>query len=225
MDKKKINENFVVIIPLRKGSKRIKNKNFTLIKNKPLIYYTYREAIKVFDSENIFVSSNDPKAKKFSKKFKLQYIDRPKKICKDNSKTEDAIIHFLKQKKISAENIVLLQATSPMRTAKDIINGINKYNNKKLDSIFSVFKEKNFLWKKNNKKLYSISFDYKNRKRVQNMENIYHENGAVFIFNKKKFTKYKNRIFGKFDFFEMSKSNSIDIDYKEDLETFKNYIS
>lgn len=225
MDKKKINENFVVIIPLRKGSKRIKNKNFTLIKNKPLIYYTYREAIKVFDSENIFVSSDDPKAKKFSKKFKLQYIDRPKKICKDNSKTEDAIIHFLKQKKISAENIVLLQATSPMRTAKDIINGINKYNNKKLDSIFSVFKEKNFLWKKNDKKLYSISFDYKNRKRVQNMENIYHENGAVFIFNKKKFTKYKNRIFGKFDFFEMSKSNSIDIDYKEDLETFKNYIS
>jgi len=225
MDKKKINENFVVIIPLRKGSKRIKNKNFTLIKNKPLIYYTYREAIKVFDSENIFVSSNDPKAKKFSKKFKLQYIDRPKKICKDNSKTEDAIIHFLKQKKISAENIVLLQATSPMRTAKDIINGINKYNNKKLDSIFSVFKEKNFLWKKNNKKLYSISFDYKNRKRVQNMENIYHENGAVFIFNKKKFTKYKNRIFGKFDFFEMNKSNSIDIDYKQDLEEFIKYIT
>ena len=225
MNKKKINENFVVIIPLRKGSKRIKNKNFTLIKNKPLIYYTYKEAIKVFNSKNIFISSNDPKAKKFSEKYKLQYIDRPKKICKDNSKTEDAIIHFLKQKKIFAKNIVLLQATSPMRTAKDILNGINKFNNKKLDSIFSVFKEKNFLWKKNKKKLYSISFNYKRRRRVQNMEYIYHENGAVFIFNIKKFIKYKNRIFGKFDFFEMNKSNSIDIDHKQDLEEFIKYIT
>ena len=224
MIKKKINKKFVVFIPLIKGSKRIKNKNFALINNKPLLHYTYKEITKIFDKKNIFISSNDPKAKKFSKKYKLQFINRPKSLCMDESKTEDAILHFIKEKKIISENIILLQATSPMRTSKDILGCIEKFINLKLDSIFSIYKEKNFLWRKNKKKLHSISFNYKNRKRAQDMDDIYHENGAIFIFKTNKFIKFKNRIFGKFDFFEMKKSNSIDIDGKKDLKKFINYL-
>ena len=56
------------------------------------------------------------------------------------------------------------------------------------------------------------------------MDYIYHENGAIFIFKTNKFIKFKNRIFGKFDFFEMKKSNSIDIDGKKDLKKFINYL-
>ena len=123
------------------------------------------------------------------------------------------------------KNIVLLQATSPMRTSEDIIGCIKKFNNKKLDSIFSIYKEKNFLWRKTKKRLQSISFNYKYRERAQKMDYIYHENGAIFIFKIKKFLKEKNRIFGKFDFFEMKKSNSIDIDDKEDLRELLDYIN
>lgn len=225
MKKKKINENFIAFIPLRKGSKRIKNKNFRLIKEKPLIYYTFREAIKVFDKQNIFISSNDKKARNFCEKYKINFINRPEKLCQDNSKTEDAITHFINKKKMFDKNIVLLQATSPMRTSEDIIGCIKKFNNKKLDSIFSIYKEKNFLWRKTKKRLQSISFNYKYRERAQKMDYIYHENGAIFIFKIKKFLKEKNRIFGKFDFFEMKKSNSIDIDDKEDLRELLDYIN
>jgi len=222
MNKKDINKKYLVFIPLRKGSKRVKNKNFVKVKSKPLIYYTYKEAIKIFKSENIFISSNDKQAKIFSQKHNLQYINRPKNLCRDNSKTEDAIIHFIKERKIKTQNIVLLQATSPMRSSNDILRCIKKYEKKKLDSIFSVFKEKNFLWKQNNNQLISISFNFKNREKSQDMKYIFHENGAIFIFNSKKFLEAKNRIFKKFDYFEMKKVNSIDIDTKEDLKKFKN---
>ena len=49
------------------------------------------------------------------------------------------------------------------------------------------------------------------------------ENGAIFIFKTEKFLKLKNkrRIFGKFDFFEMQKKHSVDIDGPEDLKKIK----
>lgn len=225
MNKTEINKRYVVFIPVRKNSKRIKNKNFVKINNKPLLYYTYIEAQKIFNNKNIYISSNDIKAEKFSKKFHLQFVKRPNSLCKDESKTEDAILHFINNiKKEIPENIILLQTTSPMRKGKDILKCINKFEKEKLDSIFSVYKEKNFLWKKNKKKLFSFSFNFKNRLRSQDLDNIYHENGSIFIFKTKKFLKYKNRIFGKFNFFEMSKSDSIDLDTKEDLKMIKKYL-
>ena len=224
MNKKEINKKYIVLIPLRKNSKRIKNKNFIKINRKPLIYYTYREAIKIFNSKNIYVSSDDLKAKKFSDKFNLSFVKRPSNLCTDKSKTEDVIKHFIISNKIINKNIVLLQATSPMRKSKDILDCINKFENNKLDSIFSVYKEKNFLWTKKNKKLVSYSFNFKKRQRSQDMDYIYHENGSIFVFKSKQFLYYKNRIFGKFDIFEMKKINSSDIDTKEDLKLLKRYV-
>ena len=39
-----------------------------------------------------------------------------------------------------------------------------------------------------------------------------------YLFLKKKFLKAKNRIFGKFDFFEMDEEKSFDIDEVKDLK-------
>ena len=125
MNKKNINKNFQVLIPLRKGSKRIKNKNFVKINNKQLIDFTLKEVKKIFKRENIFISSNDIKAKKYALKNKIQFIQRPNKICKDNSSTEDAILHFLNFKKKNktkiAKNLILLQVTSPLRKSTHIL--------------------------------------------------------------------------------------------------------
>ena len=96
---KNINKDFQVLIPLRKGSKRIKFKNFVKINNKPLVYYTIKEVVKIFKKKNIFVSSNDPKAEKLSKKYNLNFIKRPEKLCSDGAKTEDAILHFIDYQK------------------------------------------------------------------------------------------------------------------------------
>ena len=218
---KNINKDFQVLIPLRKGSKRIKFKNFVKINNKPLVYYTIKEVVQIFKKKNIFVSSNDPKAEKLSKKYNLNFIKRPEKLCSDGAKTEDAILHFIDYQKkrnlFIANNIILLQATSPLRTSTDILRSVKKFKKKNLDSLFSVYSEKSFLWMKKNKKLNSISFNYKKRERSQDMDKVYLENGTIYIFKKERFLKFKNRIFGKFDYHEMNKNNSVDIDSIQDL--------
>ena len=227
MNKKNIKKNFQVLIPLRKGSKRIKNKNFVKINNKPLIHFTIKEVKKIFNNENIFLSSNDIKAKKYALKNKLQFIERPDKLCKDNSSTEEAIIHFLnfqeKHKLNITKNLILLQATSPLRKSYHILGSIKKFLSMNLDSLFSAYTEKCFLWKENTPrtKLISISYNYKKRERSQKLSKLIFENGAIFIFKVSGFKKFKNRIFGNFNYYLMNKRYSVDIDNLNDLQRFR----
>ena len=215
-----IKKNYICLILARKGSKRVKNKNITKINNKPLIQYTIDSIIKVMPKENIYISTNDKNIVKIAQKNNINFIRRPENLCRDDSKSEDGILHALKLIEKKHENVIFLQPTSPLRDSEDIINCINKYEKKKLDSIFSVYKAKRFIWTKT-QKLSSITFNYKKRERSQNLKTLIIENGAIFIFNSKKFLKFKNRIFGKFNYFEMSEEKSFDIDNADDLKLVK----
>ena len=127
-------------------------------------------------------------------------------------------IKFLEKKKIKVKNLMLLQSTSPFRDHKDIDDSIDIFNKKKLDSLVSVNKKKIFLWKKNKDQLTPITYDYNNRKRTQNMENYYVENGAIFISSVEKLKKTKSRLFKKIGYIELSQLNSLEIDDKDDLK-------
>ena len=222
---KMINNEYISIILARKGSKRIKNKNLVKINGKPLIEYTLNSIIPIMPPRNIYISTNDENVVRITKKYNINFIKRPEKLCGDKSSSEDGIIHAIdeikKEKKI--KHVIFLQATSPLRDSTDIINCLKKYQKKKLDSIFSAFLTKRFIWIKT-KKLMSLTFNYKKRVRSQNMQNLIIENGAIFIFNVKKFLKFKNRIFGKFDFYEMDENKSFDIDNFQDLKIVKKLI-
>ena len=74
----------LIIIPARKGSKRIKNKNLIKILNKPLITWTINYAKKIKKKNyNIVVTSDCEKIKKICKKEKIFFLNRPKKISGD----------------------------------------------------------------------------------------------------------------------------------------------
>jgi len=64
--KKKI----LCIIPARSGSKGIKNKNMVLLKGKPLIFWTIKNAKKIKYFDKVIVSTNSNRIKKFSQKKK-----------------------------------------------------------------------------------------------------------------------------------------------------------
>ena len=76
----------IALIPARKGSERIKNKNIYNLNNKPLIAYTIRSAIKSKIFDRIIVSTDSLKYAKISKKYGAEVpFLRPKKFSKSNS--------------------------------------------------------------------------------------------------------------------------------------------
>lgn len=217
--------NYLTLIPARKNSKRIKNKNLIKINGVSLIDRTIAAALKIKKKNFIIVSTDNEKilskSKKFNKK-KIEFLKRPKYLSKDSSSIESLVLNIIKNKfkNNKPKNIIVLQPTSPFRNHKHINNCIKKFEKKKLDSIFSVYKDKLFLW---NNHLKSLTYNYKKRENTQKMKKSLIENGAIFIFKTKKFLKLKNkrRIFGKFDYFEMQKKYSLDIDGPEDLKKIK----
>jgi N-acylneuraminate cytidylyltransferase len=214
--------NFYIIIPARKNSKRIPNKNLIKILNFRLIEYTIHHAKLTKNKTNIFISSDDSRIRKISEKYKINFTLRSKKNSQDKSTTESAILETILQNKKKIifnknSHIVLLQCTSPIRSRNDIDNAIKHYIRNKLDSLFSGCENKNLFWGESKKKLQPINYNMFKRKREQSMQKQFIENGSIYIFNLLKFLKYKNRLFGKIGIFLMNKITTIQIDDKEDV--------
>ena len=115
--------------------------------------------------------------------------------------------------------IVTTHVTSPFLKLKTIIKASKRL--KKYDSVASVTKDYNFAWIENKKKLLPINFNPKIVTKTQNLKPIIQSNGAFFIFKKKTFLKYGNRIGRKPFYFEVSFPESIEIDNYEDLKLAK----
>ncbi len=84
-----------------------------------------------------------------------------------------------------------------------------------------------FNWKlKDNTVVANYNLD--KRPRRQEIKNSILENGSFYIFDKNKFTKRKNRLFGKIGYYLMEKYKGFQLDTLEDVKIinaiFKNYI-
>ena len=225
MKKKFSNNNNICIIPLRSKSKGIKNKNIKKINNIPLCLYSLIEAYKSKKFSKIVIASDSNNYFKLIKKNleifkidqkKIDFFKRSKKSSGDKAPTEIVINEVLKVNK-NYNYCCLLQATSPLVIKKDFVNSIDLIKKKALDSLFSGFKSKKFIWTMYNDVIKSLNYNYKKRPMRQEFNKNLVENGAFYMFKVKKFNYYKNRLFGKIGFYEMPERRSIEIDEKEDL--------
>lgn len=137
----------LIIIPARKGSKRLKNKNFLKLNGKTLLEHTIEFAKKVNSSDFIIVSTDSVKLKKISKKSGVlcPWL-RPKNISSDYATSSSVAIHalkwFEKKYKISIDNVVLMQPTSPFRKIKTYSNCLNLLKNNPNYSVVTFQKNK-----------------------------------------------------------------------------------
>ena len=94
---------YLFIIPVRKNSQRIKNKNIKKINGKPLFYWTLKELNKLKKKYDIIISSNDFKIINTAKKMGFEVpFKRPNFLSTNNSKIIKTLKHILDfyQKKI-----------------------------------------------------------------------------------------------------------------------------
>lgn len=137
---------FHILIPARKNSKGIKNKNIVKLNNKELIYYTIQTAKKVKLVSEIIVSTDSKKIANISKKYGASApFLRPKKYSEDNSPDIDVFKHYVfwlkKNKKKVPEFIIHLRVTTPFRSHKLINKAIDLIkSNKSISSLRSMRK-------------------------------------------------------------------------------------
>ncbi len=191
-------KNFLAVIPARKGSEGLKNKNFLKFNNKPLIYWTIKEALKSKFIDKIVLSSDSKKIKNYCKKInKIEILNRPKKISKKSTTMHELIRYILKfQIKENYKYLIILQPTSPLRTKEDIDSSCKIIIKNNLDSLVSIeelshryfpqniYKKKDFIIKNFKKANYLI-----NRQNIKNNNKFFARNGAAIYITKIKFIK------------------------------------
>lgn len=205
----------VAFIPVRAGSKSIKNKNITLVNNKPLIYWTVSVA-NASNLDKVFVSTDSDEIKSVVESFgleKVEVIGRSKESSSDNATSETALIEFAN--KYEFDNVVFLQATSPLTQTYDINGALEKFLNSDKKSLISAIKRHQFLW---DTKGTPMNYDPNNRPRRQEWDGYYIENGAFYISSRKEILKTGCRITTPVDFWEMSVQNIFEIDEPTDID-------
>lgn len=207
------------VIPARGGSKGIPKKNIINFVDQPLISHSITQSLKSKYITDVVVSSDSDEILKISETYGVIALKRPDEISTDTSSSESALLHTIESLNGNYDYVVFLQATSPLRTTEDIDNCIETLINNNLDSVFSAsILEDMLIWKLSNETLESVNYDYKNRKRRQDSEIQYVENGSIYVFKKEGFIKNKNRLFGKIGLSLMDSWKMFEIDSLEDLE-------
>ncbi len=214
-------ESVVAIIPARGGSKGIPGKNTRLLNNKPLIAYSIEAACEAKMVDQVYVSTDDTHIAQIATDYGASIIHRPPEFATDRASSESALLHALEtleENGIQPELIVFLQCTSPLRTSTDIDLAIQQLREEKADSLLSVSPSHRFLWHRVNSIAESINYDYRDRKRRQDMNPQYVENGSIYIFKPWILKQLKNRLGGKISLFPMSEAAAHEIDCPQDFE-------
>lgn len=218
--------NILATICMRKGSKGIPNKNLIKINNKPLLYFTIKQALnsKIFDE--VIVSTDSQKIANLSNSYGAKcWFIRPKYLSDDNSAKIPAIRHaLLKSEKYfdkKFDTIVDLDASSPLRTVNDIKNAYQKFSKEKKNNLITVNQSRKNPYfniiEYQGKKLQIVK-KYKYLTRRQDAPITYDMNASIYIWKKNFLLNSNNILTNNTSVYEMPFERSIDIDTKDDLK-------
>jgi CMP-N-acetylneuraminic acid synthetase/ubiquinone/menaquinone biosynthesis C-methylase UbiE len=202
------------LLPLRKNSKRIVDKNIRLIGHKPLFTYQLECALSVDCEKLVVVASDSSEYLDLAKQHEgVEALERPDFTSTDGSKVENTmryVIEAYAEQDICFENIVLFQATNPLNEKKWVEEGLSLMQEGGINSVVTYADFDRF---------FLDSEDLIDRPMTQNKQKQMLETGCFWITKVSAFLEHGNRIIEPFGKVKVSKyAGLLDIDDEEDLK-------
>ncbi len=211
-----------MIIVARKGSKRLKNKNFMYLGSKTLVERSIIFAKKLVENKNIILSTDSKKILEIGKENEIlvPWL-RPKNLSQDSSKSVDVALHALKwyEKNIKKKKfILLLQPTTPFRNLIFFKKALSTIIKNKKNNYVSVSPLKNRAQINKNLK-------FKNKVLNQKKNKNYYFNGSMYLISTNEIKKKKSFITkSTIGMIIKEKKFLLDIDNRKDLNLAKTYL-
>ena len=219
----------ICIIPARKNSKRIKNKNIIDFDGKPMIFWTIKAAIESDIFDRIVVSTDCTEIANIAKKNGIEVPFLREGLSDDFTPISDVTIAVLKQVENyyneRFEVVVQMMANCPNRDSNDILNGYNYFINNGLEFLLSCSKFHSlipwwsFILDESNKPNYNFP-DLLN-KRSQDLDESYCVSGAFWIAKISELMSQKTFYGNNHHTFPLNWASAIDIDTYDDLKIAK----
>lgn len=215
----------LAVIPARSGSKGLPDKNIRPLRGKPLIAYTIEAARAAGVFAEVVVSTDSEVYAEVAQQWgaTTPFLRSPE-LSTDTASSWDVVrdlIRRLSVKGVEYDTIALLQPTSPLRAAGDIVRGYRELVERDADAIVAVCEvDHSPLWSNVLPADHSlrgfVSRDVQSASRQQ-LPRYYRINGAIYILR-------VPALFGDFDLYGqgsyalvMPRERSIDIDDATDF--------
>ena len=213
----------LAVIAARGGSKGIPNKNLIPLCGKPLLAWSIEQARATAEVTEVAVSSDSDAILAVAEQFGAVGVRRPDAIAGDTATSESAWLHALEAREAAAgpfDRVVALQATSPIREGSDLSAAIAMRERDGYDSILSVCEVEDFFnWKKlPDGGAEAVNYDWRNRRRRQEIEKRYLENGSFYVFPPRMLRETSNRLGGRIGLYVMERHKMFQIDRPEDVQ-------
>jgi NAD(P)-dependent dehydrogenase (short-subunit alcohol dehydrogenase family) len=206
------------IVPIKYHSARVPEKNFRLMNGKPLFHYILTTLSNCPSITRIVVNTDHVRIKKMiSKNFPhILFYDRPSRLQGDRVSMNKVLLDTLIHTDYPTDLYLQTHTTNPLLTVQTIENAILTFSkvSSKHDSLFTVKPHQTRFYLKDGA---PMNHDPNNLLPTQELEPVYEENSALYLFTKNVFMKHNRRIGTCPYLYPMTARESQDIDWKEDF--------
>ncbi|MBE0616577.1 MAG: acylneuraminate cytidylyltransferase family protein [Proteobacteria bacterium] len=211
------------IVPARGGSKGLPGKNIRPLRGRPMIAYTVEEALKARSIGEVIVSTDDPDIAAVAQRYGAGCpFLRPADLARDDSLAVDTYLYTVdrlaQEQGRRVDALVVLQPTSPLRTAADIDGAAELFFEKDADSVVSYTREHHPIsWHRHldpDGRILPVP-----EERLENRQQLtptYYPNGAVYVFSWSLLRQ--RRYYGPSSYaYVMPAERSVDVDSLDDF--------
>ena len=205
----------VSFIPIKLNNQRLPGKNLLPLNGRPLCDYIFDTVCKVKAIDERYVYCSDEAIKPYIAPYEnsgLKFLKRDEYLDGFQVKGLEIIDYFLRD--VMADIYVLTHTTQPFTKSESISNALNHVMSGEYDSAFSAVCLMDYMWYHGR----PFNYDMKDIPRSQDLEPVYMETGAFFIFRREVFTETGQRIGKRPYICEVDQFEAIDIDTAEDFD-------
>lgn len=201
----------VSFIPIKLNNQRLPRKNILPLGDRLMCDYIFETVKGISEIDEKYVYCSDDSIQKYIPQG-LTYLKRASCLDGFQVKGLQIIEYFIRD--IAADIYVLTHVTQPFTKAYSIREALLKVMSGKYDSAFSVLEIQDYCWYKGK----PVNYNMQDIVTTQNLEPVYMETGAFYIFTKEVFEKYHQRI-GKKPYMKIvDQLEAVDVDTAEDYQ-------
>jgi CMP-N,N'-diacetyllegionaminic acid synthase len=213
----------LALIPARGGSKGIPGKNIRVVGGKPLLAYTAEAALAARCVDRVVVSTDDEAIADAARAAGCDVpFMRPAELASDTAGSVDVALHALSQLP-GYDVLVLLQPTSPLRTADDVDAACALLANGAAScvSVCAVEEHPWWMYRIDGGRLLPLMPDAKRATRRQDLPAVYSLNGAIYAIDAKRLSEQRGFVGEDTAAYVMPAERSLDIDTPLQLAAFE----
>lgn len=201
----------VAFVPIKLHSQRLPHKNILPIAGHPLCWHVCQSLLQAEGIDEVYVYCSDEAVKGYIPEG-VVFRQREKWLDGDQVKGFSIYREFIRE--VDADIYVLAHTTSPFIKVSSIENALSHVLSGENDSAFSAERIQTFAWYRGR----PVNYDLDDVPRTQDMEPIWVETSAFFMFRKEIFTEHNRRIGSHPYIQEVSGMEALDIDEKKDYD-------